>query len=881
MGTPLLNTKLYIPQPRSDLVSRPRLIERLNAGMDSKLILISAPAGFGKTTLLCDWVLEKDLPTGWLSLDEEDNDFTRFLSYLIAALQNVHSGIEETSLALAHTPQAPSTQGVLTVLLNQLEEIPFDFLLVLDDYHLIEDQTIHQAIDFLLSHLPSQMHLAIISRADPPLHLARLRGQNQLLEVRMNDLRFYEDECAQFICNMLGTQISENDLAKLLTLTEGWVAGLQMATMSLRDRENISDFIDSLSGSHRYILDYLVEEVLQRQTEETRTFLLETSILARLNGALCNTVTGREDSHKILAQLDKSNLFIIPLDRERSWYRYHRLFSDLLRARLGENHPEQIPDLHRRASKWCEENGFISSAIDHSLNAKDYQQAINLIEEIAERTLMQTQVSTLLRWQDKLPRNLLFGHPNLAFVFLWAQMLKGYQFDKVRDQVEKIRDDQQIQAGRKQTLLAFIEVSMANLEKAGEYARQALDELKSDDTYFRSIALWIYGVSKAVKQNLRASYQVLEELLQVSQAQKNTMFSVLTASQMGKIQMRLGNLTEAERIYQDALEASRDTQGNLLPITGEILEGLGELYLELNKLDQATECLLEGIELTKQWRDVAALESYINLSRVKQVQGEWESAQDAMDKAMDLAIKYDAVDIDDRMVSMWQARLWVARGELDPALQWATERDWEDLAELKTWEDKGPAEYQLKLRETLVITILNIKQKKYSEALDRIDWQMEIFKRQERTVTMLELMLLKAEALYAMGDLESALAAVDQALELAEPAGYVRSFLDRGRPIKELLARSKPSAYASALLSAFEEPNSKHQAVSQPLIEPLSERELDVLRLLITNLTTPEMAEELYIGVNTVRSHIKSIYGKLGVHKRSEAVSSAKELGLL
>ena len=634
---PLLKTKLYIPQTRPDLVARPRLIERLNAGMDSKLILISAPAGFGKTTLLCEWVKETGLPTGWISLDEEDNDFTRFLTYLITALQGIYSEIDETPLELLRTPQKPSTQGAFTLLLNQLEEIPFDFLLVIDDYHLIEDQTIHQAMDFLISYLPSQLHLVIISRADPPLHLARLRGQGQLLEIRMNELRFYKDECAQFIYKALDTRLPENDLVKLLARTEGWVSGLQMAAMSLRERENISNFIDSFSGSHRYVLDFLIEEVLQRQTEEVRTFLFQTSILSRLNTALCNAVTGREDSHKILAYLDKSNLFIIPLDGERSWYRYHRLFSDLLRARLEESYQIQIPDLHRRASHWFEENGVISSAIDHSLIAKDYQQALNLIEEIAERTLMQAQVSTLLRWQDKLPKNLIDGHPNLSFIFLWAQMIKGYQFDEVHTQVEKIEDAQQILAGRKQTLLAFIEVSLANMEKAGDYAHQALDELKPDDIYFRSIALWIYGVSRAIKENLRESNKVLEELLQMSQVEKNTMFSVLTASQMARIQMRLGNLAEAEKMYQETLESCRDNQGKLLPIAGEVLEGLGELYRELNQLDQATDCLLEGIELTKQWRDVAALEAYITLSRVKQAQGDWEAAQDAMDKALALA----------------------------------------------------------------------------------------------------------------------------------------------------------------------------------------------------------------------------------------------------
>ena len=880
MVIPLLKTKLHIPKTRPDLIPRPRLIEQLNAGMDSKLILISAPAGFGKTTLLCDWVKETGLPKSWISLDEEDNDFTRFLTYLIAALQGIYSDIDKTPLELLRTPQKPSTQGAFTVLLNQLEEIPFDFLLVLDDYHLIEDQTIHQAMDFLISYLPSKMHLVIVSRSDPPLHLARLRGQGQLLEVRMDDLRFHQDESVQFFQRALNIRFSESDMAQLLARTEGWITGLQMAVLSLQGQDDISAFIKSFSGSHRYILDYLIEEVLQRQSNEVRTFLYQTSILSRLNDALCNAVTGQGDSQSVLAELDRSNLFVIPLDEERAWYRYHRLFSDLLQVRLKETLPDQITELHRRAGHWFAKNGFNSFAIDHFLSAGDNQQAVNLIKEIAERILLQTQVSTLLRWRDKLPKEQVAAHPDLSFIFLWAQAIRGYRFNEVRSELEKLGETQQIRAGRKQSLQAFIEVSLANLEKAGEFGQQALEELDPEDIYFRSIALWAYATSRAVRQNLEESYRILEELLQVSQVQENTLFSVLTASQMGRIQMRLGNLDLAERIYQETLESCQDTRGNLLPIAGEVLEGLGELYLELNRLDQATDCLLEGIELTKQWRDVAAMEPYISLSRVKQAQGDWNAAQDALDKAMDLAIKYDIIDIDDRMVEMWQARLWLARGDLDLVQKWVEKRGFEEQAELQPWGEGDPTEYQLRLRESLVITILHLKQGNYAQVLERIDWQLDVFQQQGRAVTQVELLLLQAEALLALGEDGKALEVLEKALEIGKYAGYLRTFLDQGEPVRELLEKTQPTEYVRFLLAAFEKPVPQRKESPQPLIDPLSERELEVLGLLRTNLTTPEIAEALFIGVNTVRSHIKSIYGKLGVHKRSEAVGSAKELGL-
>ncbi len=893
MEIPILRTKLHIPQLRSELVSRPYLLEKLDEGLKCRLTLISSPAGFGKTTLLSQWVRHKGLPTGWITLNKDDNDFPRFLSYLITALQNVSPAVEPDALELLHAPQPPPIQAVLTVLLNQIDHIPFDFLLILDDYHLIEQAGIHQAVETLLKHMPPQMHMVIVSRGDPPIQLARLRGQGQLVELRLGDLRFSAEDCANFFTKSLDKPLSVSDLQRLLERTEGWVTGLQMAAISIQGRKDISGFIQSFSGSHRYILDYLIEEVLEKQSDDVRDFLIQTSILEQFTGALCNTITDRDDAVEILDYLEKSNLFIVPLDDHRQWYRYHRLFADLLQARLRETSPDLVPGLHERAGIWYQENGYISSAVDHALAAGKHQRAIALIKDVAEKMLMRSESSSLMAWRKKLPADLIPKYPNLAFVFLWAQAIQEYRFEEIQAALDRLENEDALLPGRKATLLAFIEISKFEIGNAEPYARQALDDLDEGDSYFRSFALWIYGLIQAINNNLHESIQVFEDLYRLSQNQHNLMFAMLTACQMARAQMHLGRLAESEKIYLKALAAGKNRHGGYLPIAGEALMGLGDLYREQNLLDQATDHLLEGIELTKMWRDVAALEGYLYLARVKQAQDDWPAAEDALDKAMAMAVKYDATDIDDRMVEIGQARLWLATGDVASVEALAAKLDIQNSADLDSWKDQTPVEFHFKIRESVILTRLCLKQEKYSEALAWIDRQLGAFKTLGRKESLVEVYLLQAETYQALGNSGEALQSLNQALAIAEPAGYLRIFLDQGPPIQKLLERSSRTPYVNQLITLFRTTQEKHpldpETLSDPknisdpqyLIDPLSERELEILRLLPTNLTTPEIAQRLFISVSTVRSHIKSIYSKLNVHRRSEAVNHADELGLL
>ena len=425
MSTSILATKLYIPPPRPKVVLRPRLVERLDEGLHHKLTLISAPAGFGKTTLVSEWVASCERATAWLSLDEGDNDLARFLAYLVAALQTIMADMGEGVLAVLQSPQPPPIESMLTALLNEITATPDDFILVLDDYHVMDAQPVDHALTFLLEHLPPQMHLVIATREDPQLPLARLRARGQLTELRAADLRFTPSEAAEFLNRVMGLNLSADDIAALETRTEGWITGLQMAALSMQGRSDTASFIQAFTGSHRFVLDYLVEEVLQRQPEHMRSFLLQTAVLDRLNGSLCDAVTGREDGRGMLETLERGNLFVIPLDDRRQWYRYHHLFADVLQTRLMEEWPDQVSALHRRASVWYEQNGLPSDAIRHALAAEDFERAADLIELAGPVVEESSQTATWLGWVRALPDELVRARPVLSVWYAYALLGRG------------------------------------------------------------------------------------------------------------------------------------------------------------------------------------------------------------------------------------------------------------------------------------------------------------------------------------------------------------------------------------------------------------------------------------------------------------------------
>jgi LuxR family maltose regulon positive regulatory protein len=960
MATPLLTTKLYIPQPRphGHTVSRPRLIKRLDEGLRlcHKLTLISAPAGFGKTTLLSEWISEgardrdatrraKSTETqacdavpipcfSWLSLDEGDNDPTQFWTYLIAALQTIPSlhkaGIGESALAMLRSPaflqsETPPIQALLTGLINEIVEASREdtYVLVLDDYHLIEAQPIHDALAFLIDHLPQQLHLVLATRSDPPLPIARLRGRGQVTELRQSDLRFSPEEATAFLNLAMGLNVSPDDIATLTGRTEGWIAGLQMAAVSMQGQDtlHVTEFVQAFTGSHRYVLDYLVEEVLQRQPEAIQRFLLQTSILERLCAALCDALfVGKTEktkgeggeaadsqfahlsirqfahSQEILEYLERANLFVVPLDDRREWYRYHRLLADLLQKRLLQWYPDLVPALYVRASTWHEQHGQVAEAIQYALSGQAFERAAHLIEQAAQEVLMRSQVATLLRWIEGLPDSLVRARPALSTYAAWALVFWGHPWDAVEARLQNV--DADLIIGQVTAMRAFMAVVEGRVASAVELCRQALERLPEDDVFLQSLVSWLLSASYLSAGDLDAGSQMLEETIQVSQESGNVMVAAGALTQAARLHVRKGQLVEAKAVLEQAIELATDERGRALPVAGRAMITLGDLLREWNDLDAAVLCLEQGIELMKQWRDIAAMPGYIALARAKQAQGDVSGAVEATQRAQQLAKAFDATDWDDVLVDIYQARLWIAQGNIEAAVRWA-----EKQVMVEDEEDEGLIRYHLKKYEDMVRARLLIAQGRHDEALALLASLLSMLEQQKRQGLVIEFQILKALALRAKAqssgprqeaDLAQAMTALERALLLAEPGGYVRIFVDEGQPMAHLLreaaARGIAADYVNRLLNALEG-DARKQEVDQslppsipsrpPLVEPLSEREFEVLRLLRSRLSTPEIARELYISVHTVRSHVKSIYGKLGVHRRADAVQQAEDLGLL
>jgi LuxR family maltose regulon positive regulatory protein len=923
MTTSLLTTKLHVPPRRPSLVTRPRLLERLNAGLHQSLTLISAPAGFGKTTLLSEWAAECGHLVAWLSLDKSDNDPARFLAYLVAALQTVQPDVGKTALVALQSPQPPATEVILTALINEIaaraapgdgEEGAGSTILVLDDYHLITAQSIHDALTFLLDHLPPNLRLVIATRADPHLPVARLRGRGQLTELRQADLRFTTEEAAAFLDARLGLNLSHDDVAALEARTEGWIAGLQMAALALQahapaeGEDDIARFVHTFAGSDRYVLDYLVEEVLQRQPEHTQTFLLHTSILDRLSGPLCDALMDSPpliqagSSQSMLEQLERANLFIVPLDNERRWYRYHRLFSDLLRRRLGQKERDLVPTLHRRAGEWFQEHGFTAPAIEHLLDAGDFERAADLIEQTAETTLMRSELATFLGWVNQLPENLVRTRPSLCVFQAWALLLAGHAIHDVETRLQDAARSEG--ADKAAPVRALLAVYRGHMPQAAELADAALQSLPEDDLLLRNLATWIVRVSRLVQGDVTASAEALEQFARTSHRAGNLLVAVMVLCNIAGLRMQQGQLHRAKDLYEEALEWAADDRGQLLPIAGEALMGLGRLAYRWNDLEAAARDLVKGIELTEGWGEVGATDGYLLLADVRQAQGDLHGAQKAINRARQLALMTDATDLDDILVGAHQASLWVAQGNLPAAWRWLEERGLAPgLSRAKSRDlpdgsvvDVATSELQARLdgdffvshrrrtAEYVALVRALLAQDRPADALAVLEHLLAIAERWGLNERVIHFQILRALALHAQDDLEHALVALEHALSLARPAGYVRPFVNEGEPMARLLYQAVEHGvvpeYAGRLLAAFPALAPPMPESETPMVEPLSERELEVLRLIADGLSNQEVAERLFISLSTVKWHTGNIYGKLGVKNRTQAVARARTLGL-
>jgi len=898
MHPPLLTTKLHRPAPRQDLVDRPHLHHRLDEALclSHKLILVSAPAGFGKTTLVATWLASSEQHAShaaWLSLDDKDNETSRFWTYIIAALNTVDEDLGKGALIALRASQRPPLEEIITQLINDLNQHSTPLLLVLDDFHTIRRQELHASLAFLMEHAPPHLHLIITSRTDPPLPLPRLRGRRQITEVRAAQLRFSEEEAVALFNRVLDLDLSEDEIDALETRTEGWITGLQLAALTLRGRPDAAAFIREFAGSNRYVLDYLVEEVLHRQPEHLQAFLLQTSILDRLTSGLCEAVTGHDDSAGTLAQLEHDNLFLVPLDDKRQWYRYHHLFADLLRHQLtaiGQHlgcAPEQT--LHRRASVWYQDHDLPDEAIHHAFASGDTDRAADLIDDAAPACLARGELPRLLAWLERLPDGLLHRRPELCLHAAWVRLLNG-RWDLALPHLERAEqlaptapstDRRDAVLGAAASIRAYRAVELPDAPSAVEHAQEALDRLPDDDAIGRSIAAYTLGNARRLGNDLEGAADAFSEAIALGRAADVLHIVAPSVSALCRIHVSRGQLRRAARTCREAIENLSALGGDLPPIAADICGRLGDLHYEWNELDTALRYLKRGVELGRANYNAGLLASnYVSLARGLRAHGDTAQADDALRAASDLCRERG---IHPRIVNLLTARkglLTVARRDAAAAKAW--------IAAHNLSADDGPTYARLETYVTLsqVLTFLS----RPDQALTLLTRLRLMSQEAGCTGDLIGIQACQALALRARGEHDAAVSALADAVRRAKPEGYVRTFVDRGASIGELLRRvalrgTHPN-YVGKLLAAVEaappvplKPNV--DAANEALIEPLTDRELEVLRLIAAGLSNADIADQLYIAVSTVKKHINHLYGKLEVHRRTQAVARARELDLL
>lgn len=906
MSTPILATKLYIPPTRPQLVLRPRLIERMNEGLSSrhKLTLISAPAGFGKTTLVREWIVNCERPVAWLSLDEGDNENTRLLTYLIAALQTIVPNIGAEALRMVQSTQLPPIESVLTILLNEIAAIPDDFILVLDDYHVIEDKTVGNILTFLLEHLPPQMHLVITTREDPNLPLARLRARDQLTGLRATDLRFTDSEAAEFLNQVMGLSLSAEDIAALEARTEGWIAGLQLAAISMQGHHDTGTFIKSLTGSHHFVLDYLIEEVLGQQPESVQSFLLRTSILDRMCGSLCDAVLldSSVSGQETLEYLERTNLFIIPLDNERRWYRYHHLFGSLLRQRLGQSWtPEEIATYHMRASEWYEKNDYPGQAFHHAIAARDFIRAAMLAEKNWRGMSESFQYAAWLGWAKQLPEELIRSRPVLCTQIAWGYM----DISDVDASESRLRDAEQCLENPPNDMVVVVEdqfralraritivrtynaQSVSDFSGAVKYAELALKLAPEEDHFIRAQTKAILGGTYWANGDLDAASKSMSDWIDSAQKAGNFIFAIASASGKADILTEQGHLREALKTYQQSLQLASEHETESQPIIAHHYLGLALLYHEMRDDESAAQHFQKSMELGQQsvLRDWS-YRKYLAQAQLKESEGDLDSALDLLDDAQRFYAR--SLIPNTHPIDALKVGIYLKQGRLSNAQEWVREHGFsvdDDLNYLREFEHVTfarvlVAEYQI-----------NRKERSIQDALSLLKRLLKAAEEQKRMGSILEIMIVTALAYHALGNTSQAFASLERALTLAQPEGYFRIFVNKSEPMRSLLLDFRGSlekqprgkdhelhGYVDKLLSAFAQANDMPQSNSNDL---LSQRELEVLRLIAQGLSNDEISQRLFLALDTVKGHNRRIYGKLQVQRRTEAIIRARELGLL
>ncbi len=910
--TTLLVTKFALPPVPAGFVPRPRLAGRLEQIQSHALILIAAPAGFGKTTMLASWLRQATFPTAWVSLESSDDDPSRLWPYLFAALERVIPGSSSSAVELLrqYGSQPPlSLEDILTVWINALADLPHPVVLVLDDYHLIMTQAIHHGMAYLINHLPANLHLILSTRADPPLPLARMRTRGLLVEIRAADLRFTREETAAFLTQALGLTLSAEDLAALEARTEGWIAGLQLAALSMQGRNDITDFIQGFTGSHRYIIDYLVEEVLAQQPDPIQKFLLCTSVLERLEGTLCETVAGEASSEGsgqgMLEQVERANLFLTPFDDVRLWYRYHPLFAEALRHQLQRRYPSLAPELHRRASRWYEQHGLIRDAVHHALAAADYALAVRLMEQAGNALVSQGEIYTLQQWVSALPPDLVRSRLEIAVWQSWLLFVHGKQEEALRhlEAIERTFNlqpagqdrvqDKSVREteiyGRIAAIRASIAIAQGDLPHTITFSRLALAHLPKE-SMARSYVAGYLGKAHYYQGDLTAASQALEEACRISLEVRHFYGFFLVVYDLANLQIQQGKLAQADQTCRQALQQANEL-GEQSPARGPALVVLGKLEREWNHLDAAAALFQDGIRLCEQTINLSAIvQAYIGLAFIHQAQGNPEMASVMLQQATRRAEQpHVARSRSILEAQAAQARLALMQGDRSTATRWMQQ----------VGLDGNQPPEPLHERAELPAARILIAQHKHEEAQQRLERLLRAAESQGRTGNAIEILLLQAEACQASGAMDRAIQQLSQALSLAETQGYTRLFVDEGEPLARLLEKMQMvtlddrqglQEYRKKLLALMR--NEQSQVASraglpisvpavQPLIEPLNAREREILRLIAAGSSNKEIADELVIAVSTVKWYVNAIYAKLQVESRTKAIVRARERNLL
>ena len=863
MSAPLLRTKLFMPSNPTG-IARPTLMARLGDSLKRHLTLVCAPAGYGKTTLVSHWLKGRPIPTAWLSLDEADNDAERFWRYSITALQALSSDSED---ALAALKPPLSSRETLTQLINVLTDLAQESVLVWDDYHEMVSEEIHDSVMFFLEHLPPHLHIIMTSRHEPPLPLSRMRVRGQLLELSANDLRFSHSEAASFLNEVMGLALSEKEVAALEARTEGWVASLQLAALTLQNSSDPKAAIATFAGTAHHVFDYLLSEVLNQQDKEMQAFLLQTSLLERFNAELCGAVTGVENANELLERIQKARLFLLPLDETRTWFRYHHLFAETLQQRLKQLRPERIPDLHASAAEWLEANGFTDEAVRHVIAGGDMERAVTLVEKHDRRFMwLRDELTTLRRWLQALPEEVIRARPRLCLDTAWLQIGQRGSERWLEDAERLLKEkDDAAMRGELAILWAEVAINKGDVEAALEQLDRSLELLPKEDVILRGMATQSRGYVLRVRGNVREAEATLRKAVHLTQQCGNKISELFALTDLGEVLKAQARLSEAKQVFEQAVARAREGHKEATDSACAALIGMADVEREWNQLARAKSHALKGLELARQAR-FSAVEVYaqVVLAQISQAQSDTSQADEHL-RSAEAILSLQDVRRRERLDAE-RVRLYLWQGKLAKALRWAQTE--------QTTNRQGQEE-----RERITLARALLAQGKIDEGLSLIRALLKPAQRAGRTVSIIELKVFEALALESKGHTNEALEVFGVALKLAEPEGFIRLFIDEGQPVLTLLQRDLAEgvapAYVSKLLTSFETP--EKDATSGLL----TKRELEILKLIAEGLSNDAIAEKLIRSLGTVKTHTSNIYSKLGVKNRTEAVARARELELL